>query len=114
MTAMTTPGDLVAFIAARLDEARARRAAADWDDEEELLEWQDLSDAAFAHARVMDPARVLRQVEGTRAMMIALGAAATPDSPWGSAFDIAARCTAITWSDHPDYRAEWGPHARRG
>ena len=133
---MTTRDDLTAFIVARLDEeewAARGLAGTTWtaerlgDHDYEIrvapeplihavtptggiadVQREDVAEWIAAH----HPRRALREVDGTRAMLLALGAAAG-SPPWDSAFEIALRCTGITWSDHPDYRAEWAPHARR-
>lgn len=72
--------DLIAFLGARLDEdERIARAvtADDWGDADTQAryEWEDLPDAAFAHAKQHNPARVLREVEAKRAIVGELTAA---------------------------------------
>ncbi|THV25998.1 DUF6221 family protein [Glycomyces paridis] len=128
---MTSP--IIDFIAARLDEDRhrAEAAAPDWDSEDERLEWEDLPETHFAHARSHDPARVLREVEAKRAI---IAEHSTPHTvvdgfctecggflPDGihkrdrSYCEVHGwrECETLTqlaaiWADHPDYNPEWG------
>jgi hypothetical protein len=111
--------DLADFLSARLDERQRRAEAAHerWDDESELQEWNDLSDEAYAHARNLDPARVLREVEAGRAILaeyerLRKSYAAYPNAV--NAASVAAtqatiRILGTIARDHPDYRQEWEP-----
>lgn len=59
------------FILARVaeDEARASAALVEWDDEWQVMESNDLSDAAFALARTLNPVRVLAECATLRAIV---------------------------------------------
>lgn len=95
--------DLIAFLRSRLDEddRRARAVAGeDWDD----IEWQDLPESAFAHAKNHDPARVLADVEAKREIIDHL--AYEYSSP-------ILRWLALPYAGHPDYRDEWATMAPR-
>ncbi len=119
--------DLIVFLTARLDETEARALAAreDWDDESQQYEWNDLSEAVYAHARCLDPALVLREVEAKRKILAAhgpdlinrFGSARSPlclvcltdregyeeqweADPWPC---LTLRALAAVYSDHPDY-----------
>ena len=115
--------DLVKFIGARLDEKERRALAAreHWDDEGELMEWNDLSDESFAHARSHDPERDLREVAAERAILKAHdvpehycplpvlpgrhGQLWTPaEGPCWTLYLLAAPD-----SDQPGYDPEWSP-----
>jgi hypothetical protein len=101
---------MIAFAKARLDEdeARATAALAEWD--QNAMEWEDLPDASYAHARWHDPARVLREVAAVRAVIATYERSvrmvgeslSVPDRKLTEAF-------AAVWSDHPDYQASWKP-----
>ena len=110
--------DLLAFLNARLDEdERIARAVTpdDWGvgDESSHYEWEDLPDAAFAHAKRHDPARVLREVEAGRQLLSDYEEARTSEA------EAAAVITEIlfmqiinrvrVYGDHPDCRQEWRP-----
>ena len=125
--------DLVAFLTARIgeDEQRARAALEAWEDEDSHYEWQDLPDEVFAHARWHDPARVLREVEAKRTILVehSLTHEVIPPSyqagtgldfgcenchDWdgvteGRGYCGTLRALAAIYSDHPDYRQEWKP-----
>ena len=110
--------DLIVFLTARLDETEARALAAreDWDDESQQYEWNDLSEAVYAHARCLDPALVLREVEAKR-KILADHERVMQDMPWERIPPSinCARCSPHPWpcptvlalaavySDHPDY-----------
>ena len=107
-------GDIAGFLAARLDEdeARARAALEEWDDESARYEWEDLPDTSFAHARWHDPARVLREVEADRRLIAEheaglLDPRNAPDS-W-PALRFVIKLRAVIWSDHPEYLESWKP-----
>lgn len=118
---MTHIEELAAFITARLDEDEQAAREAYYEgqrwlaEEEEIWRWPDDEPVHSAdrkadarHIALHDPGRVLREVEGKRAVLIALGAAAgRPD--WASAYGIVLRCLALSWSGDPDYREEWKP-----
>ncbi len=109
--------DLIVFLTARLDETEARALAAreDWDDESQRYEWNDLSEAVFAHARCLDPELVLREVEAKRNILDALQEAEAAldrgytDLVRGSQLTLlrASRFLAAVYSDHPDYDQSW-------
>jgi hypothetical protein len=105
--------DLVAFLRARLDEdeRRARAALPRWDDD--AMEWQDLGDEVYAHARWHDPARVLREVQADRAILAEYTAVRTLQGLTGVEKDgyrdwVLRICVAV-YSDHEGYREEWKP-----
>lgn len=69
---------------------------------------------------VYDPARVLREVKAMRAVLERYERGRGGDLPeWKAGRDLieaglavllgVLRDLAIIWSDHPDYRSEWGP-----
>jgi len=112
--------DLIAFMNARLDETEARALAAreDWDDESQRYEWNDLSEAVFAHARCLDPELVLREVEAKRTILTrySLLLAEQEDQDAGldgvgglgvhgavTALRPCVIALAAAYSDHPDY-----------
>ena len=112
--------DLIAFMNARLDETEARALAAreDWDDESQRYEWNDLSEAVFAHARCLDPELVLREVEAKRKILTrySLLLAEQEDQDAGldgvgglgvhgavTALRPCVIALAAVYSDHPDY-----------
>lgn len=114
--------ELVAFLRARLedDEERAFAARAQWDDEDARQEWNDLPEASFAHARNLDPARVLREVEAKRRILDRYEDAVVrredPDHSQLAAqvqiqeyADWVIPLLAVPYADHPDYRQEWRP-----
>jgi hypothetical protein len=120
--------DLIAFLYARLDEDEAAARAwlprvrlegsSSWCDE---VDESDLGPYSIEHARLHDPARVLREVEAGRAMVEKYERGRrlwNPDtknwfSPaaamFGSDMEWLIRTLAAAWSDHPDYRPEWKP-----
>jgi len=105
--------DLVAFLTARLDETEARALAAreDWDDESQQYEWNDLSEAVYAHARCLDPALVLREVEAKRKIVRRCMAGMDELDVYPNGLltprALLSRQTlmdlAAVYSDHPDY-----------
>ena len=107
--------DLVAFLTARLDETEARALAAreDWDDESQQYEWNDLSEAVYAHARCLDPALVLREVEAKRKILAAfteMPANLGEQLQWGqqqSGLLVALCALTAVYSDYPDYDEAW-------
>jgi len=123
--------DLIAFMNARLDETEARALAAreDWDDESQRYEWNDLSEAVFAHARCLDPELVLREVEAKRKILTrySLLLAEQEDRDAGldgvgglgvhgavTALRPCVIALAAVYSDHPDYDDPWVPGSRPG
>jgi hypothetical protein len=109
--------NLIAFIAARLDEdeAIARKAASLQADPENGwgIDGRAITphigviheDESRIHIARHNPARVLRDVEAKRAIL---------NGRWGGPdhADMWESCVqnlAAVWSDHPDYRAEWKP-----
>jgi len=114
-----------AFVAARLDEAEAAAwAIHDVAKCDALLYEEDMAGAA---ARDPDcdcgyPARVLREVAAKRAILKwwRRGDRDPAPSPtyeeWRRSlpgYQLLLHIAAI-WSDHPGYRAEWGPRASAG
>ena len=105
--------DLIAFMNARLDETEARALAAreDWDDESQRYEWNDLSEAVFAHAHCLDPALVLREVEAKRKIVRRCMAGMDELDVYPNGLltprALLSRQTlmdlAAVYSDHPDY-----------
>ena len=120
--------DLVAFLRARLDEDEAAARAwlplvrltgsSSWHQE---LDESNLGPYSIAHARLHDPARVLREVEAGRAILAKyeLGRRTyDPDrddwfSPaaamFGSDMEWLIKTRVAIYSDHADYRQEWKP-----
>jgi Family of unknown function (DUF6221) len=84
--------DLIAFLAARLDE-----------DEDWLVEWADGLE------------RKRRELKAKRAIVALREAAHDPrfDDQWNSGYERAMRdvlgCLADIYSDRPGYRQEWAP-----
>jgi len=110
--------DLIVFLNARLDEdwqITLAVTADDWGagDEAIRLEWEDLPDAAFRHAKRHDPARVLREVEAGRRILDRhrlCPSGAGYDDMWtgpGPCPDLSD--LADRWNDHPDYDPAWRP-----
>ena len=109
--------DLIVFLTARLDETEARALAAreDWDDESQQYEWNDLSEAVYAHvyahARCLDPALVLREVEAKRKIVRRCMAGMDELDVYPNGLltprALLSRQTlmdlAAVYSDHPDY-----------
>jgi hypothetical protein len=101
--------DLVAFLAARLDEDEAAATAIHGDQ----WGWPRASPGFAAYVARHDPARALREVEAKRAIL----AETFPliESEWGGSFGVSRwgeellKYLALPYSDHPDYRAEWKP-----
>ena len=102
--------DLIAFLAARLDEdeAVARRAAGGSPRE------TNLGIALFIGR--FNPARVLREVEADRRLLAEWQKAETDpaiDDQWNAGLAaglrMAVQIRAARHSDHPDYRQEWAP-----
>jgi hypothetical protein len=122
--------DLMAFVTARLDEDEEayRHLTGQWGHAPEehmyactdgCLEWARDGDRLPNHHNswmlVLDPARVLREVEAGRRILArhqpdGFGCQYCADgghnSDWGCAdlADLLAR-----WADHPEYRPEWKP-----
>jgi hypothetical protein len=122
--------DLIAFLNARLDEDEAAAKAAQSQDERHEqnmpdAEMRECIDLASRRERNYDqpwwaanmnyqltrrrfpsnPARVLREVEAKRAVILQW-----ENSPSGSlVLTNALYQLAAVYSDHPDYRAEWKP-----
>lgn len=63
--------NITEFLLARIaeDEQRARGAAIEWDEEWQLMEFEDLSEAAFAHVRILSPSRVMAECKSKRAIV---------------------------------------------
>jgi Family of unknown function (DUF6221) len=123
--------DLVAFILARLDEdERIARAAGayypSWAYDRETFTVANaespiaarkadgrspINDVDGEHIARHDPARVLRDVEGKRRLVDTVTAERPVNSrPVDAALALTVlRLTALAWSDHPGYRAEWAP-----
>ncbi len=123
--------DLVAFLAARLDEdEQAAQSAVD-----ELANWggpwlaiaDDIAKRAHfdadeigEHIARWDPARVLAEVEAKRRIIdehepLQNGCCDTccEDGPYGDSNQAwpcrTVRLLALPYADHPDYREEWRP-----
>jgi hypothetical protein len=129
----TTPGsdDLVAFLRARLDEDEefAREATqAPWLCEDNFVENMDGGviarfeiKANARHASWNDPARVLREIEVKRTILIEHSTVTEwnwPSQPDGSvpmeyveALRRTLRHLAAVYDSHPDYRPQWAPNA---
>jgi Family of unknown function (DUF6221) len=126
--------DLVAFLAARLDEdeavANAAQAPAPWKAAVHESDTWIVTDATgepliydegtpsleeSAHIARHDPARVLREVWAKRKIIevyeaaAALNDPATDHSIGMATLRMVLRSYAIVWSDHPDCRPEWKP-----
>ena len=109
------------FLAARLsdDEAIARAVTDDdWGrgDECVRLEWEDLPDSAFRHAKRHDPAHVLRQAGAGRKILAEHKAvvrlAELTEQELGSLGryrEWVLKNLAAVYSDHPDYDEAWRP-----
>jgi len=102
--------DLVTFLRDRLDEDEqlARTAASSG------AEWPDAAGevrtAELAHARRHDPARVLRDVDAARRIIDwAIDFMEGDYAPWN---ETCLELLALSYADHPDYRAEWVPEPR--
>jgi len=101
---------LAEFLNARLAdaEALANAAAADWDAEVVRYEWEDLPDEVYSHARLHDPARVLRQIEATRQILtLSEQAEEDGDTDAVAALYAVMEGFAAVDSDHPDHREDW-------
>lgn len=116
--------DLIAFLAARLDEDEAvasnagRKRRAPWrlagtapgrvilsaSSNPDLMVAAPVSDTVTAHIVRHDPAREGREVKFKRDMLAAAGVVEL-DSP-SMAHCMLCEMAAV-YSDHPDYRAEW-------
>ena len=100
--------DLVAFLAARLDEdeAAARAAEPFYEDRDLVSEMVHIGfDAEVPqHAERHDPARVLREIAAKRAILAEMSASWRQS--WTAAFTTLYAIAAV-WSDHPGYRQEW-------
>jgi hypothetical protein len=116
--------DLVAFLAARLDEDEAAaRAALSQSAEEGTAWWFDdvgPETPREFHVARHDPARVLREVEARREILNRYARGLAGDLPeWKAGRELieaglailraVLRDLAAVYSDHPDYRAEWKP-----
>jgi hypothetical protein len=121
--------DLAAFLAARLDEdaeiVETIRSggfpAATWTTEPAKGGWEILRESddptplgyvtrsrcEHVHIARHDPARVLREVEAKRALLVLADPASGDGLDYGGEWILAAM--ALAYSDHPDYRAEWKP-----
>lgn len=122
----TITSDLIAFIAARLDEdERAALAASPWPwslneehdtvlavDGEVVAEAFALSSNQLRktaeHIARHDPARVLREVKAKRAT-IESHRWHGPDGCEENQFCPLLTAMAAAYADHADYRAEWAP-----
>lgn len=111
-------GDMVAFLAARLDEDEAvivrncgdRGLALGWPDYATYTDSAEYS-AACDYIAQFDPERELREVGAKRMILNSLtrriGRLGAPwDETW---FGEILRPMAAAYSDHPDYRREWAP-----
>jgi hypothetical protein len=129
---MSTTDVLVTFLRARLDEdERAARAASPgpWHlnaEGDEVLAVDDVTAAecfalsnrqlraTAAHIARHDPARVLREVEAKRQMILS-HMPVSMVAGWGCSADgitgycSAMRFLALLYADHPEYRPEWAP-----
>lgn len=109
--------DLAEFLRARLDEdeAAAKGAQEEWDADWVRYEREDLPDEVYNHVVRHDPARVLREVQAKReiVMRCKLILAAFADRERGEWPDVSRRerahagrtldVLAVVYSDHPDY-----------
>jgi hypothetical protein len=128
--------DLIAFLAARLDEnealAKAAQAPSPWKAADHESDHWIVTDATgepliydegtpsleeAAHIARHDPARSLRDVEADRKLIVAyrqtLSVPPTNEqvdqTAWRLALEFALQLRAAVYSDHPDYRPEWAP-----
>jgi uncharacterized protein DUF6221 len=120
--------ELAAFVAARLDEdeaaanAGARRVGMPWRAEPQpgtpgglVLDELGLVGStggryAAAHIARHDPARVLREVAATRALIAAIEHPDPNQGPeYGYGLRLALMYRAAIHGDHPDYDQEWKP-----
>ncbi|MBA0126297.1 hypothetical protein H0B56_12165 [Haloechinothrix sp. YIM 98757] len=114
--------ELAEFLRTQIDEDErvARAARPDYFTPEVLGQFSALGDAR--HVMRHDRARVLRDIEGRRAVLREYERAAEsfrryPDQEhaqllWG--LTVAARAVAYSYAGQPGYREEWRPHAVEG
>ena len=106
--------DLTGFLTARLDEdeavAKAAQEVAPTDTELAQQAGPCVSDATYAHIGRHGPARVLREVEAVRNLIVLADEIfrTLVDAERAVGVDI-LRDLAVIYSDHPDYRPEWKP-----
>ena len=67
-----------------------------------------MSDPAYAHIERHGPARVLREVVFWQKVLDAYSGSAE-GSIVRDAIGFTVTAYASVWSDHPDFRPEWGP-----
>jgi hypothetical protein len=117
--------DMITWLRAQLDEgeAVAQAASAVWDDEDEpLLEWQDVSDVAYAHAQQNHPAVTLADIEAKRAILDAYEEAKRyyegpgRAAPAGEVHGLwtAIQHLAYAYRHRPGYLPEWAPEGQQG
>jgi hypothetical protein len=100
---------LAAFLAARLDEDEGLARAASpgpWDRRGDLLL---LSVSDCAHVVRHDPERVLRDIQGKRAIVRLYAKQVARASRNLGHLDTVCRHLATTYADHPDFRQQWMP-----
>lgn len=109
--------DLIAFVAARLDEDEAIAEAAARTDDGHHGRWLAVHfgpcgfDARVDdHIARHDPARALREITADRAL-IAEYLEFNGEYDWQAGLRRAIMCRAMAWSDHPDYLPGWMPGA---
>lgn len=121
--------DLVAFVEARLtDDERIALSAKGWsgiwttgtndsfpgtveDTTGGIVVYDEGSPSAMQaqHIARHDPARALRGLEFQRGLVTTYRHALLQQAPEAALLEHVLRGLAWTWSDHPDYRAEWAP-----
>lgn len=119
------PDDLLAFLAARLDEAEATArkvsthlSSAHYEPFVTIDVRHRSGDVTTVeHVRVYEPAAALADVEAKRALIDAIRSLRydvdeEPDDAWTPDDETEAlRILAFGYRHHPSYRAEWAPEA---
>lgn len=98
--------ELAAFLRARFDHETADLADYDGSYNDADGCWGQHVDPTFARAEVEAKRRLLKEHEAAERR-----ASGYPDSSAGicDGLDIALRCLAVAYADHPDYNPTWAP-----